>query len=183
MDMSHIQLSPGNIDAHTYTVIHKSKYFGDGLETIYSSWKRIVDKSVYFVDFSNFLHFQAAEISRTMLVVQNSCKKPEVAVLIFCLILFRHIYNVIAIFPWLNSRRLSFYLNFSLVVLFCFYRLKMSISLPGSTVHGSQPQSLFPTYVLLVKPITYMADTQVIMCYIVASSIAVCTILLTQFSA
>ncbi|KAL8149323.1 polycomb group protein EMBRYONIC FLOWER 2-like isoform X1 [Apium graveolens] len=39
-------------------------------------------------------------------------------------------------------------------------RLKMSISLPGNTVHGSQPQSLFPTYVLLVKPITNMADTQ-----------------------
>lgn len=39
-------------------------------------------------------------------------------------------------------------------------RLKMSISLTGSTVHGSQPQSLFPTYVLLVKPFTDMTDTQ-----------------------
>lgn len=39
-------------------------------------------------------------------------------------------------------------------------RLKMSISLTGSTVQGSQPQNLFPIYVLLVKPITDMADTQ-----------------------
>lgn len=63
----------------------------------------------------------------------------------------------------ISSVRASLYVS-HLVVLFCFYRLKMSISLPGSTVHGPQPQSLFPIYVLLVKPITYMADTQVIMC-------------------
>ncbi|XP_063949691.1 polycomb group protein EMBRYONIC FLOWER 2 isoform X2 [Daucus carota subsp. sativus] len=39
-------------------------------------------------------------------------------------------------------------------------RLKMAISLTGSTVLGSQPQSLFPVYVLLAKPLFDIQDTQ-----------------------
>lgn len=39
-------------------------------------------------------------------------------------------------------------------------RLKMTISLTGKTVHGSQPQDLFPIYVLLAKPLSDIADTQ-----------------------
>lgn len=59
----------------------------------------------------------------------------------------------------------------------------MTISLTGSAVHGSQPQSLFPIYVLLVKPLSDIADTQVIICLIVALFVAVRIFLLIQISA